>query len=174
MAGAWDIPGSASVARCILSLGLNRHWVLAYVTCNTYHTVKPSVVFRWFDMCCLILEDRGHSIRIEVFTQATPLALEHVQQVKVSRNPTLMYGPSHFASHPSFSVQAQALTPPDYSLRWSGLVATVGEVLERSLPNINRTDWHQALTGMSQRHMIHSAAKALAGLYKQRLPPRAV
>ncbi|XP_029025068.1 protein PRRC1 [Betta splendens] len=104
---------------------------------------------KWFDICCLILEDRGHSIRIEVFTQATPVALEHVQQ-------------------------AQALTPPDYSLRWSGLIATVGEVLERSLPNINRTDWHQALTGMSQRQMIQSAAKALAGTYKQRLPPRTV
>ncbi|KAK5851624.1 hypothetical protein PBY51_023164 [Eleginops maclovinus] len=102
---------------------------------------------RWFDIGCLILEDPGHSIRIEVFTQTTPLALDHIQQ-------------------------AQSLTPPDYSLRWSGLIATVGEVLERNLPNINRTDWHQAMTGMTQRQMIHSAAKALAGIYKQQLPPR--
>lgn len=43
------------------------------------------VVSRWFDIGCLILEDPGHSIRIEVFTQATPLSLEHVQQVQVSR-----------------------------------------------------------------------------------------
>lgn len=104
---------------------------------------------KWFDIGCLILEDPGHNIRIEVFTQATPLALQHVQQ-------------------------AQALTPPDYSLRWSGLIATVGEVLERSLPNINRSDWHQALTGLSQRHMIQTSAKALAGLYRQRLPPQTV
>uniref|UniRef100_A0A3B3ZRE8 Non-canonical purine NTP phosphatase/PRRC1 domain-containing protein n=1 Tax=Periophthalmus magnuspinnatus TaxID=409849 RepID=A0A3B3ZRE8_9GOBI len=104
---------------------------------------------KWFDIGCLILEDPGHNIHIDVFTQATPLALEHVQQ-------------------------AQALTPPDYSLRWSGLVATMGEVLERSLPNINRTDWHFALTGMTQRHMVQSAAKALAGMYKQQLPPRTV
>ena len=69
-------------------------------------------------------------------------------------------------------VQAQSLTPPDYSLRWSGLIVTVGEVLERSVPNINRTDWHQAMTGMSHRQMIQSAAKALAGIYKQQLPPR--
>ncbi|XP_062290286.1 protein PRRC1 [Scomber scombrus] len=102
---------------------------------------------KWFDIGCLILEDPGHSIRIEVFTQATPLALEHVQQ-------------------------AQSLTPPDYSLRWSGLIVTVGEVLERSLPNINRTEWHQAMTGMTQRQMIQSAAKALAGIYKLQLPPR--
>ncbi|XP_073333928.1 protein PRRC1 [Pagrus major] len=104
---------------------------------------------KWFDIGCLILEDPCHSIRIEVFTQATPLTLELIQQ-------------------------AQSLTPPDYNLRWSGLIVTVGEVLERNLPNINRTDWHQAMTGMTQRQMIQSAAKALAGIYKQQLPPRTV
>ncbi|XP_037121750.1 protein PRRC1 isoform X2 [Syngnathus acus] len=102
---------------------------------------------RWFDIGCLILEDPGHNIRLEVFTQATPLALEHVQQ-------------------------AQSLTPPDYSLRWSGLMVTVGDVLERSLPNIDKTEWLLAMTGMTQRQMIYSAAKALAGIYKRKLPPR--
>lgn len=38
--------------------------------------------FRWFDIGCLILEDPVHSIHIEVFTQATPLALDLVQQVQ--------------------------------------------------------------------------------------------
>ncbi|XP_026074907.1 protein PRRC1-like [Carassius auratus] len=103
----------------------------------------------WFDMGCLILDDPGNGIHIEMFTQATPVALEHVQQ-------------------------AQALTPPDYNLRWSGLLVTVGEVLERSVPNVSRTDWHQAFTGMSRRQMIYSAAKALAGMYKQRLPSRTI
>ncbi|XP_049594679.1 protein PRRC1 isoform X2 [Syngnathus scovelli] len=102
---------------------------------------------KWFDICCLILEDPGHNIRLEVFTQATPLALEHVQQ-------------------------AQSLTPLDYSLRWSGLMVTVGDVLERSLPNIDKTEWLLAMTGMTQRQMIYSAAKALAGIYKRKLPPR--
>lgn len=104
---------------------------------------------KWFDLSCLLLEDPAHNIRLQVFTQATPLALQHVQQ-------------------------AQALTPPDYSLRWSGLVVTVGEVLERSVPEVSRWDWHQALSGVTQRHMIHSAATALAGLYQRHLPPRAV
>ncbi|KAJ8338660.1 hypothetical protein SKAU_G00354460 [Synaphobranchus kaupii] len=104
---------------------------------------------KWFDIGCLILEDPGSGIRIETFTQATPLALEHVQQ-------------------------AQSLTPPDYSLRWSGLLVTVGEVLERNFPQVSRTDWHLAFTGMSRRQMIFSAAKGLAGMYKQRLPPRTV
>ncbi|XP_059394958.1 protein PRRC1 isoform X1 [Carassius carassius] len=102
---------------------------------------------KWFDIGCLILDDPGNGIHLETFTQATPVALEHVQQ-------------------------AQALTPPDYNLRWSGLLVTVGEVLERSVPNVSRTDWHQAFTGMSRRQMIYSAAKALAGMYKQRLPSR--
>nr|XP_040052767.1 protein PRRC1 isoform X1 [Gasterosteus aculeatus aculeatus] len=104
---------------------------------------------KWFDIGCLILEDPGHSLRLEVFTQATPVALDHVQQ-------------------------AQSLTPADYSLRWSGLIVTVGEVLERSVPNVNRADWHQAVTGVAQRHTIQGAAKALAGLYKRKLPPRTV
>ncbi|KTF92635.1 hypothetical protein cypCar_00044205, partial [Cyprinus carpio] len=103
----------------------------------------------WFDIGCLILDDPGNGIHLETFTQATPVALEHVQQ-------------------------AQALTPPDYNLRWSGLLVTVGEVLERNVPNVSRTDWHQAFTGMSRRQMIYSAAKALAGMYKQRLPSRTV
>ncbi|RXN13926.1 PRRC1-like protein [Labeo rohita] len=104
---------------------------------------------KWFDIGCLILDDPGNGIHIEAFTQATPVALEHVQQ-------------------------AQSLTPPDYNLRWSGLLVTVGEVLERNVPNVSRTDWHQAFTGMSRRQMIYSAAKALAGMYKLRLPSRTV
>lgn len=102
---------------------------------------------KWFDIGCLILDDPGRCIRLEVFTQATPIALEHVQQ-------------------------AQASTPPDYSLRWSGLLVTVGDILERSVPDVSRTDWHLAVTGMTQRQMIHSGAKALAGIYKQQLTSR--
>lgn len=70
--------------------------------------------------------------------------------------------------------QAKSLTPQDYNLRWSGLLVTVGEVLEKNILNVNRTDWHMVFTGMSRRQMIYSAAKALAGMYKQHLPPRTV
>ncbi|XP_072481823.1 protein PRRC1-like [Notamacropus eugenii] len=102
---------------------------------------------RWFDIGCLIIEDPVHDIRLETFTQATPVPLEYVQQ-------------------------AQNLTPEDYNLKWSGLLVTVGEVLEKNLVHVNRTDWHIAFTGMSRRQMIYSAAKAIAGMYKQHLPPR--
>uniref|UniRef100_A0A8C4WUA2 Proline-rich coiled-coil 1 n=1 Tax=Eptatretus burgeri TaxID=7764 RepID=A0A8C4WUA2_EPTBU len=102
---------------------------------------------RWFDIGCLILEDPSLGLQLEVFTQATPLPLHFVQQ-------------------------AQGETPPNYGLRWSGLATTIGEVLERSLPHTTRTDWHVSLTGLSRRHMVHSAAKVLAGLYKQRLMAR--
>ncbi|XP_008839147.1 protein PRRC1 [Nannospalax galili] len=102
---------------------------------------------KWFDIGCLVVEDPVHGIHLEAFTQATPVPLEFVQQ-------------------------AQSLTPQDYNLRWSGLLVTVGEVLEKSLLNVSRTDWHLAFTGMSRRQMIYSAAKAIAGMYKQRLPPK--
>nr|XP_054107967.1 protein PRRC1 isoform X4 [Callithrix jacchus] len=94
---------------------------------------------KWFDIGCLVVEDPVHGIHLETFTQATPVPLEFVQQ-------------------------AQSLTPPDYNLRWSGLLVTVGEVLEKSLLNVNRTDWHMAFTGMSRRQMIYSAARAIAVL----------
>ncbi|KAK1800512.1 hypothetical protein P4O66_005726 [Electrophorus voltai] len=126
----------------------------------------------WFDIGCLILDDPGNGVHIETFTQATPVALEHVQQGQTlgqATSPVTM-----MSSTCSPIPQAQTLTPPDYSLRWSGLLITVGEVLERSVPNISRTDWHQAFTGMSRRQMIYSAAKALAGTYKLQLPPRTV
>ncbi|NXD46031.1 PRRC1 protein, partial [Copsychus sechellarum] len=102
---------------------------------------------KWFDIGCLIIEDPIHGIHLETFTQATPVPLEYVQQAK-------------------------SLTPPDYGLRWSGVLVTVGEVLEKSMQNVSRTDWHAALTGVSRQQMIYSAAKALAGMYKQQLPPR--
>uniref|UniRef100_G1RNV5 Protein PRRC1 n=1 Tax=Nomascus leucogenys TaxID=61853 RepID=G1RNV5_NOMLE len=102
---------------------------------------------KWFDIGCLVVEDPVHGIHLETFTQATPVPLEFVQQ-------------------------AQSLTPQDYNLRWSGLLVTVGEFLEKSLLNVSRTDWHMAFTGMSRRQMIYSAARAIAGMYKQRLPPR--
>ncbi|KAG5834124.1 hypothetical protein ANANG_G00258040 [Anguilla anguilla] len=105
---------------------------------------SPLLLPRWFDVGCLILEDPGNGIRIETFTQATPVALEHVQQ-------------------------AQALTPGLHA----GLVGAAGDGGRGSgaqLPHVSRTDWHLALTGLSRRQMICSAAKALAGMYQQRLP----
>uniref|UniRef100_A0A8C8B9U9 Proline rich coiled-coil 1 n=1 Tax=Otus sunia TaxID=257818 RepID=A0A8C8B9U9_9STRI len=104
---------------------------------------------KWFDIGCLIIEDPIHGIHLEAFTQATPVPLQYVQQAK-------------------------SLTPQDYNLRWSGLLVTVGEVLEKSILNVSRTDWHMVFTGMSRRQMIYSAAKALAGMYKQHLPPRTI
>ncbi|XP_042678902.1 protein PRRC1 isoform X2 [Centrocercus urophasianus] len=104
---------------------------------------------KWFDIGCLIIDDPVHGIHLEAFTQATPVPLQYVQQAK-------------------------SLTPQDYNLRWSGLLVTVGEVIEKNLLNVNRTDWHVVFTGMSRRQMIYSAAKALAGMYKQHLPPRTV
>ncbi|XP_038659999.1 protein PRRC1 isoform X3 [Scyliorhinus canicula] len=119
------------------------------VTVSVENFLAELLPDRWFDIGCLILEDPAHGIHLENFTQATPVPLEYVQQ-------------------------AQTLTPADYNLRWSGLMVTVGEVLERSLPQVNRTDWHIMFTGVSRRQMIYSAAKSLAGMYKQRLPSKSI
>ncbi|XP_067839605.1 protein PRRC1 isoform X2 [Heptranchias perlo] len=119
------------------------------VTVSVENFIAELLPDRWFDIGCLILEDPAHGIRLENFTQATPLPLEYVQQ-------------------------AQNLTPADYNLRWSGLMVSVGEVLERNLPMVNQTDWHIMFTGMSRRQMIYSAAKALAGMYKRQLPPKSI
>ncbi|XP_071965439.1 protein PRRC1-like isoform X2 [Antedon mediterranea] len=100
---------------------------------------------KWFDIGCIVLQDPKYDINLEVFTQATPVPSQFVQQ-------------------------AQTNTPPDYNLRWSGLAVTVGEVIERSNPGISRTDWHYSFTGMSRRDMIFSSAVMLAGLYKQKVP----
>ncbi|KFV67977.1 Protein PRRC1, partial [Dryobates pubescens] len=80
---------------------------------------------KWFDIGCLIIEDPVHGIHLEAFTQATPVPLQYIQQAK-------------------------SLTPQDYNLRWSGLLVTVGEVLEKNMLNVNRTDWHMVFTGMSR------------------------
>ncbi|KAB0396585.1 hypothetical protein E2I00_019771 [Balaenoptera physalus] len=132
---------------------------------------------KWFDIGCLIVEDPVHGIHLEAFTQATPVPLEFVQQVTFSLCFSIFYSfhvvslPPYFR-FPAVFVKAQSLTPQDYSLRWSGLLVTVGEVLEKNLLNVSRTDWHVTFTGMSRRQMIYSAAKAVAGMYKQRLSPR--
>uniref|UniRef100_UPI00398EBCCF protein PRRC1 isoform X2 n=1 Tax=Pristiophorus japonicus TaxID=55135 RepID=UPI00398EBCCF len=117
------------------------------VTVSIENFIAELLPDKWFDIGCLILEDPVHGIRLENFTQATPVPLQYVQQ-------------------------AQNLTPTDYNLRWSGLMVTLGEVMQRNIPQVNRTDWHIMLTGMSRRQMIYSAAKALAGMYKQQLPPK--
>ncbi|XP_038072140.1 protein PRRC1-like [Patiria miniata] len=103
---------------------------------------------KWYDIGCVLLQDPVHNITLETFTQATPVPLDLV-------------------------TSAQAMTPPDYTLRWSGLAVTIGEVVERDIPGVNRGDWHVALTGVSRRDMIYSTALALAGMYQLRLPLKA-
>nr|XP_032824629.1 protein PRRC1 isoform X3 [Petromyzon marinus] len=129
--------------------GLRRSGVIAekQVAVSVENFIAELLPDKWFDIGCLLLEDPANGITLEAFTQATPVPLEAVQQ-------------------------AQAQNSATYDLRWSGLAVTVGEVLERSMPHVSRNDWHLALTGVSRRLMIYSAAKALAGLYKQRLPSK--
>ncbi|XP_078683801.1 protein PRRC1-like [Branchiostoma floridae x Branchiostoma belcheri] len=104
---------------------------------------------KWFDIGCLVLQDPLNGVALETFTQATPIPPEAV-------------------------TRAQDETPADYNLRWSGLAVTCGEAIERTMPGVHHADWHRAFTGMSRQDMIYSAAVALAGMYKQRLPAKTV
>lgn len=97
-------------------------------------------------MGCLLLKDPANNVDLQTFTQATPVDSQYVQQ-------------------------AQDQTPSDYDLRWSGLAVTVGEVIASQMPHIDRTNWHQHFAGVSRQEMIYLAAKTLASMYKQRLPP---
>ncbi|XP_064618840.1 protein PRRC1-like isoform X2 [Lineus longissimus] len=101
---------------------------------------------KWFDIGCIVLKDPLRNINLQVFTQATPIPPEYVQQI-------------------------QDDTPQDYPLRWSGYSVTIGEMICRYQPHVHRSEWHAALTGVSRQEMIFVAAKTLAGLYKQKLPP---
>lgn len=51
------------------------------ITAFAHFDLIVLVFSRWFDIGCLILDDPGNGIHIETFTQTTPVALEHVQQV---------------------------------------------------------------------------------------------
>ncbi|XP_028913031.2 protein PRRC1 [Ornithorhynchus anatinus] len=101
---------------------------------------------RWFDLVCLILDDPARGLRLETFTQATPLPLDAVRQ-------------------------AERLTPPDYGLRWSGLRVPVAP--EASPPAADaaagRRDWRRDLTGVSRHQLLFQAARALAGSYYRTL-----
>lgn len=86
-----------------------------------------------------------NKIELQTFCQATPIPTEYV-------------------------MEAQDRTPSDYNLRWSGLSITVGQVISEKLPGVNHADWHHVFTGISRKEMLLLAARALAYMYKQRLP----
>lgn len=94
----------------------------------------------WYDLGVLILKDPVRQITLQTFTQMTPV-------------PTAVVS------------LAQEDTPLDYPLKWSGHSVTIGSLMGKNL-GVHHSEWHQALTGVSRRDMIVSAAKALATLYK--------
>ncbi|XP_022331259.2 protein PRRC1-A-like [Crassostrea virginica] len=104
---------------------------------------------RWYEMSCLILQDPANRIELRTFSQASPIPAEYI-------------------------LQAQDRTPSDYHLRWAGLAVSIGQIVEESMPHIGQSDWQAALTGVSRRESLTLAARTLAYMYKQRLPPTVV
>lgn len=99
---------------------------------------------RWYDISCIVLKDPANNIQLEVFSQATPVPSDYIELAKEQ-------------------------TSSDYSLRWSGLAITIGQVINQQLPTVAPGDWHLHFTGISRQQMLYLACKSLAGLYKQRL-----
>ncbi|OWF46947.1 protein PRRC1-like [Mizuhopecten yessoensis] len=100
---------------------------------------------RWYEISCLLLQDPVQHIELQMFSQPTPIPAEYI-------------------------LKAQDATPSDYPQRWSGLKVTIGQVIEQSQPHIGHADWQTALVGVSRRESLLLAAKALAYMYKERLP----
>lgn len=100
---------------------------------------------RWYEISCLLLQDPTQHIDLQMFSQPTPIPAEYI-------------------------LKAQDATPSDYPQRWSGLKVTIGQVIEQSQPHIGHADWQNNLVGVSRRESLLLAAKALAYMYKERLP----
>ena len=106
--------------------------------------IRMHVIYRWYDIACLMLSDPVNNITLHTFSQATPVNIEYVQQ-------------------------AQSETPADYGLSWSGLSVTVGDVMFRRNTSVDPTNWHSYYGGVSRFETLLLAAKQLAFMYKQRL-----
>lgn len=100
----------------------------------------------WYDMGLLLLDDPGQDILLQTYTQVTPIPPDYVHQ-------------------------ARSQTPSDYPLKASGFSTTIGQIASHYL-QVDPTQWHEMLTGVSRRDIIVLAARTLAGLYKARVPQR--
>lgn len=98
---------------------------------------------RWYDLAILILSDPGRHIHLQTFTQMTPVPSAVISVLRED-------------------------TPQDYPLRNTGFAITIGSVMGKNL-HVEKSNWHHALTGVSRRDIILSAAKQMAGLYKNSL-----
>ena len=100
-------------------------------------------VYSWFDIGCVILRDPVNQIHLDVYTQATPVAADLIQQMSAS-------------------------TPAEYDLRWSGFAMTIGQVVSSRLPTVHHSEWHRAVIGLPRTDLLLQAAKSLAHLYRNR------
>lgn len=100
---------------------------------------------KWYEMSCLLLRDPVHQISLQTCSQPTFIPARYV-------------------------MAAQDATPADYPLRWSGLSATIGQVIEKEQPHIGRADWQKVMSGVSRQDSLYMAAISLAHMYKQHLP----
>ena len=79
-----------------------------------------NLLFRWFGLTCLALNDPTSKLELETFSQSI-----HIPKVYITK--------------------AEESTPSNYNLRWSGLSFTLGEVIIGS--GQAHADWHSKISG---------------------------
>lgn len=84
------------------------------------HNKCTYLLFRWFGLTCLALNDPTSKLELETFSQSI-----HIPKVYITK--------------------AEESTPSNYNLRWSGLSFTLGEVIIGS--GQAHGDWHSKISG---------------------------
>lgn len=97
----------------------------------------------WYDSGYLLLDDPLSGIKLDIYTQSTPIPKVCVNQLKFE-------------------------TPSDYPLEKTGFSNTLGQAMSQHL-KVNHDEWHQAWIGIDRKKLIYQASFALANLYKSKL-----
>ena len=100
---------------------------------STVYKSRFCLFCRWYDIGCILLKDPANNIELQTFSQATPVPSEYIELV-------------------------QEQTPADYSLRWSGLAVTVGQVWSIGIwSEVKGSQWDRyGLLGYGLRSRGHS------------------
>lgn len=95
---------------------------------------------KWYDLGLVLLDDNLKECQLETYTQMVPVPTGIVQI-------------------------AETETPSDYAHKSTGYSVTIGSLMAKNLET-DHSEWQMALSGVSRRQMILTAAKVIANLYK--------
>ncbi|KAI1285838.1 Protein PRRC1 [Halotydeus destructor] len=97
----------------------------------------------WYDIGCIVLDEPLSGSKFVTYTQATPIAVEHIKELKSN-------------------------TPDSYPLKSTGFTVTIGQLLSQKL-DVNHENWHEEVCGVNRKSVIYLAACALARIFKDKV-----